>query len=804
MIGHLNGNRIGLEAKFSSGMDAQPLFRDENGYYRWEWQKVPGADVVLEITLPHDVLLSGIYAELAPECKLEQAELLNEHDACIGAYRAETGKAFERKIKITTFARGRTFKLCLRAAMTDIALTAPELYGATSDLPAKKDLLPPLFPTPTRVEWREGAVPLSMLTEASAADQEDARFALAHFTEIAAERPGITVKEGNRFTIRQDSSLPKEGYRLTVDAHGIRLFGADRLGLLYGTERLLELATIGDFMDRVPCCDIEDAPYKPMRGVHMYLPHPDRLDFVRRLIRDILVPFHYNHVILEIAGAMRFDSHPEISEGWLKGNRLAREGKIPPFPHGSVAEGELLEKRDVRELCDYIRSLGLDVIPEIQSFGHVQYITYSHPEIAEIDPEQKNKKTDERDADVPPSLFYHHSYCPQNEKSYEIIFDLMDEIIEVVRPTKFVHMGHDEIYQLGLCPKCKGIAHDVLYEKHVRAMHDRLAEKGLRMMLWADMVQPVSKYGCYPALERLPRDIVWLDFIWYFHFDKDIEDNLLPYGYDLMAGNLYSSHYPRYESRMAKSGMLGGQLSFWCCTNEQALSREGKLYDLMYTAEMLWDPHYCHRARSVYAATIADRLPKIRGRLRGRHEPIRDAGLRSMAHKHDLFPSRPAYTEFNALCLENGHGLISAPEVPVEQKALALRFLHGATRRDARIAWNPLVQVGCYTVEYEDGTAIEIPVTYGGNVRYWKDAFAEPLPEKYYRHEGYIAAWDADPVFLGHTADGSPATLYSLYWENPNPEKVIRRVLFRELPESRAGLVLCDILVVEKKEQDHV
>lgn len=791
MIGHLNGSKIGLVPIFADCTATEPIFRDENGYFRWSWECVTGADVMLEIRFPGDVLLTGLCANLAPQCHLEQAELLDSNNRCIGTYCGETGKYFENSFEISTFARGSVFRLRLRAAMTDIALTAPDLYGATIDAAQEESPLPRLFPTPTRVEWKTDGIFLCNIMKASAADTPDARFALSHFSVLTTERLGLTVKDGAFFTISQDSALPCESYTLTVDTDGVRLCGADRSGLLYGIERLFELNKNGT----LPCCVIEDRPYKPMRGIHMYLPHPDQLHFVRKLIRDMLIPFHYNHIILEIAGGMRFDSHPEISEGWLTGNRLAREGKIPPFPHGSVAGGMLLEKQDVRELCDFARTLGIDVIPEVQSFGHVQYITYTHPEIAEIDPQQALKKTDERDADVPPSLFYHHSYCPQNEKSYEIIFDLMDEIIEVVRPTRFVHMGHDEIYQLGLCPKCKGVAPDKLYEMHVQAMHDRLATKGLRMMLWADMVQPVSKYGCYPALERLPRDIVWLDFIWYFHFDKDIEENLLPHGYEVMAGNLYSSHYPRYESRMAKSGMIGGQLSFWCGTNEADLSREGKLYDLMYTSQMLCSPDYCHQARPVYAAILAARLPEMRSRLRGRREQTE--GFCSMTIRHDLAPTSPVYDEFYALCAQNGYEPPCISTIPVEQKARALRFLHGAIYRDARIAWKPLKQIGTYTVRYEDGTAIDIPITYGGNVRYWKEAYAAPLPDKYYRHEGYIAAWEADPVFLGHTPDGHPATLYSLYWENPHPEKNISLVQFKEAQDSRANLRLCDVLVTE-------
>ena len=184
--------------------------------------------------------------------------------------------------------------------------------------------------------------------------------------------------------------------------------------------------------------------------------------------------------------------------------------------------------------------------PEVQSFGHVQYITYAHPDIAEVTEEEKDVILDTRAADQPPSTFYKHSYCPMNEKSYEIIFDLIDEIVEVVRPERYVHMGHDEIYQIGLCPRCKNIPHDELYARHVIRMYDYLKARGYKMAIWSDMLQPTEKrYQTCTAIDRLPKDILMLDFIWYFHFDMDLENNILPAGFPVAIGNLYSSHFPR-------------------------------------------------------------------------------------------------------------------------------------------------------------------------------------------------------------------------------------------------------------------
>jgi hypothetical protein len=93
------------------------------------------------------------------------------------------------------------------------------------------------------------------------------------------------------------------------------------------------------------------------------------------------------------------------------------------------------------------------------------------------------------------------------------------------------------------------------------------------------MIQPVTKYQTPDAIDMIPKDIVMLDFIWYFHLGKDIEDNLLEKGFDVLVGNLYSSHFPRYESRIRKEGIHGGQISAWVATNETSLQQEGKFYD---------------------------------------------------------------------------------------------------------------------------------------------------------------------------------------------------------------------------------
>ena len=225
--------------------------------------------------------------------------------------------------------------------------------------------------------------------------------------------------------------------------------------------------------------------------------------------------------------------------------------------------------------------------------------------------------------------------------------------MEVAEPQRFVHIGHDEVYQIGVCPRCQNTAPDVLYEKHVRALYEHIKAKGLRTMLWADMLIR-EKYATVAARDRLPRDIVALDFIWYFHLDTDTETALLDRGYSVAVGNLYSSHFPRYLTRMNREGMLGGQISMWVRTEENAIATIGKFYDMAYLSEMLWNAEsYDERLRPVYTRIVGDAiLPELREHLHGTYPkekpmsaviPLPDKGGRGRARRDPQAPRRRCY-----------------------------------------------------------------------------------------------------------------------------------------------------------------
>ena len=349
------------------------------------------------------------------------------------------------------------------------------------------------------------------------------------------------------------------------------------------------------------------------------------------------------------------------------------------------------------------------------------------------------------------------SYCPSNPKSYELLFDIIDEVIEVFSPCPYMHMGHDEVYQIGICKVCKHRDPAELYAQDVNKIHAYLAQRGIRMMIWSDMIQPVTsyKYKTPPAIKMIPKDIICLDFIWYFHLDKDIEDNLLPEGFKVIYGNMYSSHFPRYESRIAKENIIGAQISAWTKTSESDMAREGKIYDFTFSAEMLWSDKYTSHARYSYDRLVRDMMPELREKLGNVSYPSRKNGKKE------------------TILLDNGeyvHGESkTGADVALSSAYDSIIIEHTATEKIMRYPWVKNDVIGEYKVTYADGETISIPVTYAGILTHWNRRQGQPFAHKYYRHNGYTATYFSDAIET-RLADGRWQTIYSYEWINPRPD----------------------------------
>lgn len=714
------------------------------------WASIRDCEVALHISLPNECFLDTAVLSFGEKAALSRAEV-RQNSQVLCCYNAETGKRTTgRQLALTVGELCKDFSIVLTSDFASLDITNLELYGAMED---GVDL----FPTPNCVNLGEGTVALQQLST-YCADSPDGENAARILAEKFQEKTGICLTGAAQGSIAfiTDAAIPTDGYKLEITKDKVTICAGNLRGFVCGAETFIKL--LRD--DCVPVVTISDSPAKAFRGVHLFIPSEAQMDFARRLIKYMISPMGYNTIIMQVSGGMVYERHPKISQAFANAIEMHKKGLWPAFPHSGIAEGKPITKAQLKEFLEYIKGFGIDVIPEVQSLGHVQYMTHAYPEIAEIPEKEEKENVDTREEDLLPSQFYRHSYCPSNERSYEILFDIIDEIIEVFEPREFVHMGHDEVREIGVCKICKHKDPAQLFAQDVTRIHDYLASKGLKMMMWADMIQPVTKYQTPPAIDMIPKDIVMLDFIWYFHLSKDIEDNLLEKDFRVLFGNLYSSHFPRYESRIRKEGIEGGQISAWTATSEYEMQKEGKLYDILMTAQLLWADSYTKYYHRVYDKMLSANMPQLRENLKGIRYPSRQVGAQ-------ISPFTPG----------NAYS--------------SLIFYHAAQRRITREPWTKLDVVARYVITYADGSTEEIPLEYGGNLGYIGRRQNEPLRHKFYRHTGYTATYYTDSI-TKLAENGEPVTTY-IYEYLPKADKPIASIELVEDPAFAAKVLVTKI-----------
>jgi hypothetical protein len=186
--------------------------------------------------------------------------------------------------------------------------------------------------------------------------------------------------------------------------------------------------------------------------------------------------------------------------------------------HPEVVDANALSPDDLKRLATASRTAGVRLIPMINLLGHQSWakntfgLLRGHPEF------------DETPGKYPANEgIYCRSYCPLHPQLHGVIFDLMDELLDVTGANAF-HVGMDEVFLLGEddCPRCKGKNKAELFAGEVRALRDHLAAANRTMWMWGDRFidgettgigkWEASANGTAAALRAVPKDIVISDW----------------------------------------------------------------------------------------------------------------------------------------------------------------------------------------------------------------------------------------------------------------------------------------------------
>ena len=203
----------------------------------------------------------------------------------------------------------------------------------------------------------------------------------------------------------------------------------------------------------------------------------ERLDFLKRLLPRYAA-WGYEELYLHLEDAVHYPGLPGV-------------GRDDAYTYQELGELVLTAAQN-----------GIRVVPIVNLLGHTQYLI-KHPEWRELN--------ELRDGSGGPLA--RGQLCPLHPRTLEVAEILLRDMAPYCTAGK-VHVGLDESFHLGQCPRCREeVARLGLgghFAGHVRRLHDLCGRLNLQLGMWADMLYFVPE-----AIPQLPAGITAYD--WYYY-----------------------------------------------------------------------------------------------------------------------------------------------------------------------------------------------------------------------------------------------------------------------------------------------
>ncbi len=241
----------------------------------------------------------------------------------------------------------------------------------------------------------------------------------------------------------------KEGYTLLVNPRQAVVAGRTAKGLFYGITSLVQLVKVDEKGVYLKGAEIRDYPTLDFRGIHTYTAK-DQGDEQSRAVRDLMARYKANQMVWNCE-AIIWDRHPELA-------------------NKSVG----MTKADAQKVVDAGKKYNVDVIPCIPALGHADWMFWNNQNTNLLEDTSRR-----------------NSYCMDNPKSYELLFDVYDEAIQMFG-SKYFHISECEIWLDGQTP-CKEIKartgknnmEIILQDQQTIA--DWFKKRDITPMLWGDL-----------------------------------------------------------------------------------------------------------------------------------------------------------------------------------------------------------------------------------------------------------------------------------------------------------------------------
>jgi hexosaminidase len=233
------------------------------------------------------------------------------------------------------------------------------------------------------------------------------------------------------YSLADDPELGEEGYRLTIDEHGVRVTAQTEAGLRWAVQTLRQ-------MPELPFCDIVDVPTYAWRGALLDVArwcHP--IEFVHKFV-DLLAMHKLNtlHLHLTDDQGWRFEvrKYPLLAAvGGFRTESMAGlwfEQRYDGIPHGGF-----YTQAELRELVAYAARRGVRVMPELDLPGHMQAAITAYPHLG---------NHPERQLEVRKAWGISKHILNCEPETVTFVKDVLDELVDVF-PFEMIHLGGDEV-----------------------------------------------------------------------------------------------------------------------------------------------------------------------------------------------------------------------------------------------------------------------------------------------------------------------------------------------------------------------
>ena len=289
-----------------------------------------------------------------------------------------------------------------------------------------------------------------------------------------------------------DGIEKNEAYFIEVGTDGATLCGKDAAGAFYAAVTFCEmLYTEGEDVC-VERAEILDYPDFARRGQFIecrygteFLSLQDWCDFI-----DYMAKMKFNTLTVGVYGCWEYQydgTHVEYL--YLPLSKYPQLKTPKNIKYYSVKEQRLVHNEDLLptmfekdyfgELVAYAKRKNVLVKPLFNSLGHNTLIPRMMPEIAA-----------KREDGTPSGK----GFCTQNEKTYEVMFDIYDEIIDkylLPNGVYDIQIGLDEVGESARCKceKCREREYPVLMVEYIIRLCKHLKAKGMKhIYIYHDML----------------------------------------------------------------------------------------------------------------------------------------------------------------------------------------------------------------------------------------------------------------------------------------------------------------------------